>query len=107
MSLPLNTSEKRKRLERLALLSAAVAGSALASSGAYAATSCQPWNSSTAYVAGDTVTEGGKTYKANWWTQGNDPATSNGATGTGQPWTVTSGCSTSPPPPVSPPPSQG
>ena len=103
MSKSLSAPEMRKRLERLALLSAAVAASSLASAGAHAATSCQPWNASTAYVAGDTVTEGGTTYKANWWTQGNDPATSNGGSGTGQPWTVTTSCA-APPPPVSPPP---
>jgi len=98
------SADRRRRLERLALLSAAVAGSTLASAGAHAATSCQPWNASTAYVGGDTVTEAGKTYKANWWTQGNDPATSNGATGSGQPWTLTTGCSTTPPPPTPTPP---
>jgi chitodextrinase len=98
------SADRRKRLERLALLSAAVAGTALASAGAHAATSCQPWNASTAYVGGDTVTENGNTYKANWWTQGNDPATSNGAAGSGQPWTLSSGCSTTPPPPTPTPP---
>ena len=102
MTHPLTPSERRTRLERIALLSAAVAASGFASAGAHAATSCQPWNASTAYVAGDTVTEAGQTYKANWWTQGNDPATSNGATGTGQPWTVASGCTTAPPPPTPP-----
>ena len=96
-------ADRRKKLERLALLSAAVAGSALASAGAHAAT-CVPWNASTAYVGGDTVTENGKTYKANWWTQGNDPATSSGASGSGQPWTLTTGCSTTPPPPTPTPP---
>jgi chitinase len=59
--------ERRMRLERIALLSAAVAACTLASTGAHA-TTCQPWNASTAYVAGDTVTENGTTYKANWWT---------------------------------------
>jgi len=98
------SADRRKRLERLALLSAAVAGTTLASAGAHAATSCQPWNASTAYVGGDTVTENGKTYKANWWTQGNDPATSSGASGSGQPWTLTTGCSTTPPPPTPTPP---
>jgi len=97
-------ADRRKRLERLALLSAAVAGTALASAGAHAATSCQPWNASTAYVGGDTVTENGNTYKANWWTQGNDPATSSGGAGSGQPWTLSSGCSTTPPPPTPTPP---
>jgi len=92
-------ADRRKRLERLALLSAAVAGTTLASASAHAAVSCQPWNASTAYVGGDTVTENGHTYKANWWTQGNDPATNNGASGSGQPWTLSTGCSTTPPPP--------
>ena len=64
MSLSPTSIERRKRLERIALLSAAVAAGALASTGAQAST-CQPWNASTAYVAGDTVTENGTTYKAN------------------------------------------
>jgi chitinase len=91
--------ERRTRLERIAMLSAAVAASALASTAAHA-TTCQPWNASTAYVAGDTVTENGTTYKANWWTQGNDPATSNGGSGSGQPWTVTTSCSAPAPTPA-------
>ena len=98
----LTPNERRARLQRIALLSAAAAASGLASAGAHAATSCQPWNASTAYVGGDTVTENGKTYKANWWTQGNDPATSSGAAGSGQPWTLSSGCTTAPPPPTPP-----
>ena len=50
------------------------------------------WSASAIYTAGMVITENNVTYKANWWTQGSDPATSNGATGTGQPWTiVTSG----------------
>ena len=104
MSPSLTPIERKRRLERIALLSAAVAGTALASTGAHAITECQPWNAATAYSAGDTVTEGGTTYKANWWTQGNDPAANNGATGTGEPWTVASSCTTSPPPPTPTPP---
>ncbi|MBC7666703.1 MAG: hypothetical protein H7276_23430, partial [Caulobacter sp.] len=106
MSQSLRAPDLRKKLERLAVLSAAVAAASLASAGAHA-TTCQPWTAATAYVAGDTVTENGQTYKANWWTQGNDPATSSGATGTGQPWTVTTSCTVNPPPvppvPVPPP----
>lgn len=45
------------------------------------------WNSSQVYWAGDMVTYNGHTYKANWWTQGNNPATNNGGAGSGQPWT--------------------
>jgi chitodextrinase len=35
------------------------------------------------------VTENGITYKANWWTQGNDPAQHNAAFG--EPWTAVGG----------------
>ena len=47
MSPSLTPNERRKRLERIALLSAAVAGSALASTGAHATTECQPDRKST------------------------------------------------------------
>ena len=105
MTLPLRAPDRRQRLQRLAVLSAAVAATAVfAPMSAQAATACQPWNASTAYTAGDTVTENGVTYKANWWTQGNDPAANNGGSGTGQPWTVTTGCSAAPPPPAPAPP---
>lgn len=49
-----------------------------------------PWASSKVYTKGMLVTEGGVTYQANWWTQGNDPAQYNGGFGTGQPWTIVS-----------------
>ena len=103
MSRSSTPGERRARLERITLLSAAVAATGFASVGAHA-TTCQPWNSATAYVGGDTVTEAGTTYKANWWTQGNDPATNNGGTGTGQPWTITTSCGATPAPtPPTPP----
>lgn len=35
------------------------------------------WNSSTAYWGGDTVHYNGHHYKAKWWTQGDNPATTN------------------------------
>ena len=103
---------RRPRIERLALLSAAVAAAAsfatpltqaapLAPTAREAAANpqCEPWNAATAYLAGDTVTENGKTYRANWWTQGEDPATHNGVAGSGQPWTETDTCGAPPPPP--------
>src|SRR5260221_657633 len=43
-----------------------------------------------------TATENGVTYKANWWTQGADPAHNNGGTGTGQPWTIVATANPSP-----------
>jgi chitinase len=50
--------------------------------------SAAPWSASIIYTAGMTATENGVTYKANWWTQGADPAHNNGVFGTGQPWTI-------------------
>ena len=47
------------------------------------------WSASSVYTAGMTVTENGITYKANWWTQGTDPADHNGAFGA--PWTAIAG----------------
>jgi chitodextrinase len=45
-----------------------------------------PWSAGDVYTAGMTAVENGVIYKANWWTQGNDPVHNNGAFG--QPWTV-------------------
>src|ERR1700730_6428041 len=54
---------------------------------AQAATACAAaWGSTTVYTAGQQASENGINYTANWWTQGNDPATSNGGSGSGQPW---------------------
>ena len=41
------------------------------------------WNSLTAYSSGDKVVYNGKIYEAKWWTQGENPETSQGD---GQPW---------------------
>lgn len=60
---------------------------------AQAATTCAAaWSSATAYTAGQQASENGTNYTANYWTQGNDPATSNGGSGTGQPWTSNGAC---------------
>ena len=53
------------------------------------------WGASSIYTAGMTVVVGDVTYRANWWTQGTDPLSHSGPTGSGQPWTLVSG---SPPP---------
>lgn len=50
------------------------------------------WNASTAYSGGAVASENGTNYVANWWTQGNDPATSSGPTGSGRPWTSQGAC---------------
>jgi|SRR5579859_4160323 len=52
-----------------------------------------PWSSTAVYTGGMTASVGGINYKANWWTQGQNPATNNGPAGSGQPWTATGTCS--------------
>ena len=91
-------------LHRLAVLSAAVAAGAafLPASAAAATTECVAWVTTIAYVGGDTAVRSGVSYKANWWTQGQDPATNNGGSGTGQPWTKVTSCSSTPTPPAPP-----
>lgn len=51
------------------------------------------WNSATAYSTNAVVSENGHSYKAAWWTQGNDPATNSGPTGSGKPWVDQGLCS--------------
>jgi chitodextrinase len=50
--------------------------------------SAPDWSATSIYTAGMMVIENGVTYKANWWTQGVDPAHNSGG---GQPWTVIDG----------------
>ena len=50
-----------------------------------AQTTCNPtWVSTTAYTAGMKVSLNGINYTANFWTQGQNPATNNGGSGSGQ-----------------------
>ncbi|HEX4256612.1 MAG TPA: carbohydrate-binding protein, partial [Streptosporangiaceae bacterium] len=64
-----------------------------AGSAAQAATTCAAaWSASTVYTGGQQASENGTNYPANWWTQGNDPATNNGGAGSGQPWTSNGAC---------------
>src|SRR3981081_1949789 len=61
--------------------------------GAQAATACAAaWSSTAVYTAGMQASENGINYTANWWTQSNDPATNNGGSGSGQPWTSNRAC---------------
>jgi len=50
------------------------------------------WVSTTAYNGGAQVSRNGGNYQAAYWTQGNDPATSNGPAGSGQPWIPMGSC---------------
>jgi chitinase len=60
---------------------------------AQASTTCAAaWSSTAVYTAGDQASENGINYTANWWTQGNDPATNNGGSGSGEPWTSDGSC---------------
>jgi hypothetical protein len=60
---------------------------------AQAATTCAAaWSPATAYTGGEQASENGINYTANWWTQGNDPATNNGGSGSGEPWTSAGSC---------------
>jgi chitodextrinase len=52
------------------------------------------WSATTVYTAGMQANVGGINYVANYWTEGNNPATSNGVQGSGQPWTSLGACST-------------
>jgi len=98
----LNDTSRQTKLQMLAALSAAVAASLPAAVMAANPPNCSAWTASTAYTAGAVVLDQGKTYTANWWTQGNEPVTNSGGSGSGQPWTLSSGCSTTPTPPSPP-----
>src|SRR5678816_2206742 len=59
-----------------------------------AQTTCSPtWNSTSVYTAGMKASLNGINYTANFWTQGQNPATNNGGPGSGQPWTSNGACS--------------
>jgi chitinase len=102
--MPMNDTTRQRKLQMLAALSAAVAATIPTAAMAANPPNCSVWSASQVYTVGAVVVDQGKTYTANWWTQGNEPITNNGGSGSGQPWTLSSGCTTSPPPPVSPPP---
>src|SRR5215216_2878038 len=64
------------------------------SSGGGGGGSCPPtWNSTSVYTAGNTASLNGTNYQANFWTQGQNPATNNGGPGSGAPWTIIGTCS--------------
>src|SRR5215510_13014279 len=61
--------------------------------GAAQTTCASPWSSTSVYTAGMKASLNGITYPANFWTQGQSPATNNGGPGSGQPWTSNGACS--------------
>jgi chitodextrinase len=70
--------------------SAALSVTTSASSGGGCAAA---WSATTAYTGGMQTNVNGINYVANWWTQGNNPATNSGPSGSGQPWTALGACS--------------
>ena len=105
-----NDNARQRKLQMLAVLSAAVAATVPTAAMAANPPNCSVWSSSAVYTQGAVVVDQGKTYTANWWTQGNEPVTNSGGAGSGQPWTLSSGCSTTPTPPPptpTPPPPSG
>ena len=50
------------------------------------------WNANAVYTGGAQVSRNGQNYQAAYWTQGNDPATSSGPAGSGQPWIPMGSC---------------
>ncbi len=86
----------RKALIAGSVLGLTVGGPAFAAAAAPAvhpATTCAAaWSSTAVYTASQQASENGTNYTANYWTQGNDPATNNGGSGSGEPWTSDGSC---------------
>jgi chitodextrinase len=77
----------------LALAACTVVLCGLASPTQAQAQACAPtWSASQVYTAGNQASLNGVNYRANWWTQGENPATHNGGPGSGQPWTIIGNC---------------
>ncbi|MCK6263617.1 chitinase C-terminal domain-containing protein [Vibrio sp. ZSDE26] len=71
-----------------------LAASCLMATNSYAAVDCSPlavWDSSTVYTGGDEVQHEGNAYKANYWTQNNNPANFEGDW---TQWKLTDTCTT-------------
>ena len=81
--------------------SRAFGGLALTGSSSDPCSGVPAWNSTTVYAtAGTLVVQNGIEYKNNWWTQGNNPTTSSGVAGSGQPWTKQAVCGSPTPTPT-------
>jgi len=66
------------------------------SKSASATTCAAAWSSTVAYTAGQVASESGNNYTAAYWTQGNNPTTAgnSGGSGTGDPWSLPTACTT-------------
>lgn len=50
------------------------------------------WLAGTAYTTGQETSLNQTAYRANWWTQGDNPTTNSGPQGSGKPWTIIDDC---------------
>ncbi|MBE9608329.1 glycosyl hydrolase family 18 protein [Chitinilyticum piscinae] len=66
-----------------------------------AVNNCKPWDATATYLGGECVSHNGQTFKAQWWTRGESPATNSGAAGSGKVW-LPLGSITTPKPSVTP-----
>src|SRR5262245_12674719 len=84
--LPLAKEQRMPHRRRSFLLALAVLAVLCVLTAPAQAQSCAPaWNATQVYVAGNQASQNGINYQANWWTQGESPATHNGGPGSGQP----------------------
>ncbi len=90
------------RIHRLASIYTFAAAALGLAAQAHAATPvcAAAWTSTAVYTGGSTASVGPSNYTANWWTQGNNPATSSGVSGSGQPWAPAVACGVSSPAPT-------
>ncbi len=85
-------SDRRRSLLLALAVSTVLCGLAVP---AHAQTCAPAWSATQVYVAGNTASVNGINYRANWWTQGQNPVTNNGVyPGSGQPWTSLGSCTT-------------
>ncbi|WP_424032935.1 fibronectin type III domain-containing protein [Methylocella sp.] len=90
------------KLAPATLLAAASALMSSVGAPASALACAAPWSASAIYTAGGQASENGIVYRANWWTQNQDPAANNGGAGSGEPWTKVGSCSSCAAPPPTP-----
>ncbi|MGF1688645.1 glycosyl hydrolase family 18 protein [Photobacterium japonica] len=94
--------QKQGKAMKRAFQLSTLAVSCLAAFNAQAAMDCssiETWSANKSYTGGSQVQEAGSVYKANWWSQGNNPAQNSGAY---QEWKLVDVCSdgeVTPPPP--------
>lgn len=60
------------------------------------------WSGATAYNSGAQVSYNGVNYTAAYWTQGQNPGTNSGPSGSGQPWILNGACGATPTPTPTP-----